>query len=295
MTKKELSAPRGPSLRDRLAALPQYALPHHFLSACMHRLTRLRRPAIKNWQIATVIRRFGIDMSQAVEPDPHAYPDFNSFFTRALKPEMRPIAAAPEALASPVDATVSQLGDIEDGRIFQAKGRDYSLLELVGGEQPWADAFHGGSFATLYLAPRDYHRIHMPYEGRLRQMLHVPGRLFSVSPSTTRAVPRLFARNERVATLFDTPLGPMGVVMVGALFVGSIETVWAGVVTPGGRHLRRWNYAAQAPSFRRGEEIARFNMGSTVIMLLPPRKTRWQPSLASGTTVRMGQCLATSV
>ncbi len=285
----ELTA-RSASAGDRLFAALQYPLPHHLLSRLMQRATRLRWRWFKDLVIARFIAHFGVDLADAVESDRHAYPHFNAFFTRALVPGARPLARAPEALASPVDGTVSELGRIEQGQLLQAKGHRFSVGALLGSEAA-ADAFEGGSFVTLYLSPRDYHRIHMPRAGRLQSMTHIGGRLFSVNPATTRAVPGLFARNERVACLFQTDAGPMALVLVGALFVGSIETVWSGVVTPPTRRgVHRTAYGEDGPRLERGAEMGRFNMGSTVI-LLQGAAVHWQERLAPAVAVRMGQLL----
>jgi len=235
-------------------------------------------------------------MSEAAQADYRAYEHFNAFFTRALKADARPLARDEQTLCSPVDGTVSQLGRIDGNRIFQAKGRDYSLIELLGGDKARAEPFRNGSFATLYLSPRDYHRIHMPLTGQLREMVHIPGKLFSVSPLTTRMVPNLFARNERVVCIFDSSIGPLGLILVGAINVASIETVWAGVVTPPlGKTIRRWDYPAQGNDsvrLEKGEEMGRFNMGSTVILLAPPDTLDWQISMSANSSIRMGQALA---
>lgn len=244
--------------------------------------------------IHAFIRRFGVNMSEAAEPNPDSYPTFNAFFTRALHAGARPVAAEPNVIACPVDGSVSQCGEIAAGKIFQAKGRDFSTHELLGGDPALAAKFDGGIFATLYLSPKDYHRVHMPFDGILRRMLHVPGRLFSVNPPTTRAVPRLFARNERVALIFDTAIGPMAVVMVGALNVGSIETVWAGEITPPRGHvLRSWDYLDDKLKFAKGDELGRFNMGSTVILLFGSNRVRWGATLAPENVVHMGTRIAT--
>lgn len=281
-------------LTDWLKVLPQYPLPQHALSRIVHRLTRSENPAFKDWLIRGLARRFAIDMSSALQPDLSAYPSFNAFFTRALREDARPLASA--GAVCPVDGSVSQCGSIQDGRIFQAKGRSFSTYELMGGESDLAQLFDAGSFATLYLSPRDYHRIHMPLAGTLHQMVHVPGRLFSVNPPTTRAVPRLFARNERVVTVFETEIGPMALVLVGALFVASIETVWAGEVTPPHTdQVRRWDYPVTgelALNLERGAEMGRFNMGSTVIVLFAKDAATWTESIVPGEPVRMGQSLA---
>ena len=290
--------PSGPvtreaSLGDRLKAAVQVPLPQHLLSRFVLALTRSRLRPLKAALIRGAVRLYGIDTSEAAEPDPAAYPSFNAFFTRPLVPGARPVAAAPDAVVSPVDGVVSQAGEVRGDRIFQAKGRDYSAAELLGGSAVRAAPFEGGSFATLYLSPRDYHRVHMPLAGALRETVHVPGRLFSVSAATTRAVPRLFARNERVAAIFDTAVGPMAVVLVGALCVSAIETVWSGLVTPPrGRRVRCW--PPEGPvRLATGAELGRFNMGSTVIVLFGPGRVRWEPALAPEATVRTGRRIGT--
>jgi phosphatidylserine decarboxylase len=279
-------------LPDYLRVLPQYFLPKHLLSRLMYFLTRWRWPAWKNWQIRWFIRRYQVDMSSAVQSDAHAHPDFNSFFTRALRPEARPVVSRTNDIACPVDGSVSQAGIVHAGQIFQAKGHNYSLQQLLGG-QLCAAPFQGGHFATVYLAPGDYHRIHMPLRGHLRKMVYVPGQLFSVNTRTTRVVRGLFARNERVISVFDTEAGPMAIVLVGALFVASIETVWTGAVTPPrGKKIHTWNYGAeQSVSLERGQEMGRFNMGSTVIILFSAGRMTWDDSIQPHTTVRMGQLL----
>ncbi|MBI3344658.1 MAG: phosphatidylserine decarboxylase [Gammaproteobacteria bacterium] len=277
---------------DWLKILPHYLLPQHLLSRLMYVLTRARRRVWKDWQISWFIRRYRVDMSIAEQSDPLAYENFNSFFTRALKAGARPVAAGLNEIVCPVDGAVSQIGGISEGRIIQAKGRDYSLVELLGGSEERAAPFLNGQFATLYLSPKDYHRIHMPVTGRLREMVYVPGRLFSVNALSVRGIPRLFARNERVAAIFDTEIGAMAVVMVGALFVGSIETVWAGTITPPYRSsLQRWNYQTRNIAIERGAELGRFNMGSTVIVLFESGDITWNPTLAAGSAVQMGQAL----
>lgn len=277
---------------DYLKILAQYLLPQHLLSQLMYVLTRARLRVWKDWQIRWFIRRYGVDMRVAEQSDPLAYENFNSFFTRALKAGARPVAAGLNEIVCPVDGAVSQIGGISKGRIIQAKGRDYSLLELLGGSEERAAPFLQGQFATLYLSPKDYHRIHMPVTGRLREMVYVPGRLFSVNALSVRGIPRLFARNERVAAIFDTEIGAMAVVMVGAMFVGSIETVWAGTITPPYRsRLQRWDYLTQDTVIERGAELGRFNMGSTVIVLFESGDVTWDLSLAAEIAVEMGQGL----
>jgi len=289
---------RGPSPADRLRAWPQYLLPGHLLSLVVLAFTRSRVAWFKNLVIGLVVRLYAVDLGEAAEPDRHAYPSFNAFFTRPMADGARPVADGVGEVACPVDGVVSRAGRLggEDGeRIVQAKGRDYSLVELLGGSPERAAPFRGGAFATVYLSPRDYHRIHMPLAGRLREMVHVPGRLFSVDAATTRAVPRLFARNERVAALFDGAAGPMAVVMVGALFVAAIETVWSGLVTPPSRRrVAAWSYPREgdgAVTLDRGAELGRFNMGSTVIVLFAPGSVTWRDGLAPQATVRMGQAI----
>lgn len=279
-----------PSGLDYLFAWPQYILPHHALSAAMERLTRSRCRWFKDWAIRWFVRRYEIDMEEARYRSPGAYADFNAFFTRPLRAGARPIDAAVGAVASPVDAAVSQAGILDGQQLVQAKGQAFELDDLLGRGAREGDVFADGNFATLYLSPRDYHRIHMPLAGTLREMVYVPGRLFSVNPATTRVVPRLFARNERVVALFETEAGPMALVLVGAVFVGSIETLWHGTVTPPRRReLHRWEYPAGEVRLEKGEEMGRFNMGSTVIVILERGKARWRPSLAPGSRVRMGE------
>lgn len=280
---------------DHLKAWLTYCLPHHLLSRLMYLLTRCQAPWLKDQLIRRFIAHFQVDMSLAQFPDPQVYRSFNEFFTRALRAEVRPIAADTRQIISPVDGAISQLGDITASRLFQAKGHDFSLLDLLGGDVHAAEQFENGRFATLYLSPRDYHRIHMPLDGRLLGMTHVPGRLFSVNQATTRVVPRLFARNERVVAYFETAIGPLALVMVGAMFVSSIETVWAGAITPpGGREIRHWRYAGdQAREFRKGDEIARFNMGSTVIQLHSAASMSWLQDQRPGSPLVMGQAIAT--
>lgn len=276
---------------DRVKAGLQYPLPQHAISRLARWITRVETPAwIKNILIRRFIRRFGVDMNEAAIPDIHAYSCFNDFFTRALRADARPITGDAQSIACPVDGRISQIGSLDRENILQAKGRTYSVAELLAGESQTSDKFMDGEFATLYLSPRDYHRIHMPLTGSLRKMLYVPGRLFSVNPPTTRVVPRLFARNERVITVFDTDAGCMAVVLVGALNVGSIETVWAGEITPPRSHaVHRREYQEGEVSLKKGAELGRFNMGSTVIVLFERQRIRWQAKFAANAGVRMGE------
>jgi len=279
---------------DWLKSWPLAVLPHHLLSRLVRSATRWRIRWWKDTLITRFIRHFGVDMSEAVEPSPVRYPDFNSFFTRALKPGARSQPEEAEAISSPVDGCISQIGRISDGCLLQAKGRNFALVDLLGGDQGRAQPFQEGGFATLYLSPRDYHRVHMPCDARLVETVYIPGRLFSVAPHTTRAIPRLFVRNERLAALFATDAGPMAMVLVGAIFVACMETVWEGVVRPAGAGVVVRNYS-RSPQwrFRRGDEMGRFNMGSTVILLYGPGLVEWEPDLASGRPIRMGQSLGT--
>ncbi len=287
-----MSAPPLPWYARPFVAL-QWLLPHHLLSAGMYALTRVRWRPFKDFLIRRFVRLYGVDMGEAAESDTRAYPHFNAFFTRRLRADARPLATEPTAVLGPADGVLSQAGSLDAGRLLQAKGVNYDLTDLLGGERQWARRFEGGLFATVYLSPRDYHRVHMPMEGRLKRMLHVPGRLFSVSPLTTALVPGLFTRNERVVCLFETAVGPMAVILVGAVFVGGIDTVWAGCVAPAGRRVSRWNYAEPLPAvtLERGAELGRFNMGSTVILLFPPGRVRWDPDLRPGRRLRMGEAL----
>jgi phosphatidylserine decarboxylase len=282
-------------LLDRLLAAPQYLLPHHLLSRLMLRATRSPKRWWKNTLIHWFTRHFGVDMSEVQERDPLAYTSFNAFFTRALRPDARPLPKAQDAIISPVDGTVSQVGRIQGEQILQAKGHEFTLSELLGGDTTQARPFHAGHFVTLYLSPRDYHRIHMPFSGQLRDATYIPGRLFSVAPYTVRSVSGLFARNERLAVRFITDAGPMAMILVGALFVGCIETVWAGVVTPPHRHwvrVQRFDTPNSARiHLQRGEEMGRFNMGSTVILLFGPNAVAWHDELRPGAHLRMGQVI----
>ena len=269
-----------------------YVLPHRLLSSLARRLAYSTNPSIKQWLIDTVTRKFGVDLSEAAEPDPRAYPSFNAFFTRALKPGARMVDPDPDALLMPADGHISQCGDIVDGRIFQAKGQSFTAAELLGSE---ADAapFRDGVFATVYLSPRDYHRVHMAWTGTLRETVHVPGRLFSVGTAAVADVPRLFARNERLVCHFDTEFGPMVQVMVGALLVSGVETVWSGEEIPAyADAITRKDYRGKGIVLQRFAEMARFNYGSTVIMLLPKGAAVLDPGLQAETAVRLGQRLA---
>lgn len=285
------------SLGDRAFAAIQLILPTRALSRGMHALTRIQTPWFKNAFIKVFMRLFNISLDEAVIEEPTRFESFNAFFTRALKPSARTVDTAPAAFISPVDGTVSQFGDITGGDLIQAKGHSYSAETLLAGRADWAAQFVGGQFITIYLAPYNYHRIHMPIKGTLREWAYVPGRLFSVNHATARALPGVFARNERVVAIFDTAMGPIAMVLVGALFVGSIETVWAGEISPPHeRGDQPSTYEQRLPiTLEKGMEMGRFNMGSTVILLTSRtrRKLNWLSTLAPKKPLRMGERIAT--
>jgi phosphatidylserine decarboxylase len=285
------------TLLDHLKSWPLALLPHGLLSRLVRVIARCRLRLVKDLLISAFMRRFAIDLSEAETGTATDYPDFNSFFTRALKPGARLLPEASNAISCPVDGFVSQAGQLDQDRILQAKGHHYSLSRLLGGDPGRAAPFLGGHFATLYLSPRDYHRIHMPVDGRLVETVYVPGRLYSVAPHTTRAIPGLFARNERLICLFETASGPMAVVMVGAIFVSCMETVWGGVVNPrmrGALQSRRHDLPEGGViELARGMEMGRFNMGSTVIVLFGPDQAHWLETLQAGMPVKMGDVLGT--
>jgi phosphatidylserine decarboxylase len=287
---------RSASLLDQLKSWPLALLPHQLLSRLVRSVTRWQTGGFKNRLIRLFIRHFKVNMDDAEVRGAEDYSDFNHFFTRALKPAARPFPDDPLAIVSPVDGRVSQAGDITAGRLLQAKGRDYSLAALLGGDSRQVALFRNGRFATLYLSPRDYHRIHMPCPGKLLETTYIPGRLFSVAPHTTRAIPGLFTRNERLVCLFETPTGPMALIMVGAIFVSCMETVWSGIVNPRmAMSLQKTvcnQSGNQAVELQRGEEMGRFNMGSTVIILYGPDRVEWADSLNAGQSVQLGQIIA---
>jgi phosphatidylserine decarboxylase len=276
---------------DRLAVLPQYLLPKGAITRLAGSVASARRGAATTRLIGWFVRRYGVDMAEAADSDIAAYASFNDFFTRALKPGARPLAQAD--LLCPVDGAISQFGRIRGEQIFQAKGHDYSTRALVGGDPDLAALFDDGHFATLYLSPKDYHRIHMPCAGRLRRMIHVPGELFSVNPTTARGVPGLFARNERVVCVFDGAHGPFVLVLVGATIVGSMATVWHGVVNPPRPGtVREWRYEDQAVELAQGAEMGRFLLGSTVVLLFPAAGLQFNPAWMPGGAIRMGEAMA---
>ena len=275
----------------------QHLLPKQALTSLMGWLAGARGGAATTAAIRAFVQRYGVNMAEAAQPDVAAFPTFNEFFTRALKPGARPLAQAD--LICPVDGAISQFGAIDGDRIFQAKGHHYTTQALVGGDGALAAHFHDGLFATLYLSPRDYHRIHMPCAGRLLRMIHVPGDLFSVNPATARGVPGLFARNERVVCVFDGDAGPWVLVLVGATIVGSMATVWHGVVNPPRPGtVREWTYHDQDIRLAQGQEMGRFLLGSTVVMLFPAgatsgRSLAFNPAWAPGRHIRLGEAMAT--
>lgn len=279
-------------MNEKLFAALQHLIPQHTLSRAAGWLAETEISWIKDPFTRWFAKRYGVNMAEALEEDPCAYSSFNDFFTRALKPGVRPISDQSDAIVCPADGAISQLGDIEYGRIFQAKGQDYSLTELLGGDSQQARPFMGGKFATIYLSPKDYHRVHMPFGGKLRTMVHVPGDLFSVNEATANQVPRLFARNERVVAIFDTDIGPMAVVLVGAMIVASIETVWAGQITPVRKQIRTTHYPhTESVELAKGEEMGRFKLGSTAIVLFGPDVITWEAGYLANTPTRLGEVL----
>jgi phosphatidylserine decarboxylase len=277
---------------DNLKITLQYLLPKHLLSRLVGKLAAAKLGWFSHFLINRFIKAYGINMAEAQFEQAKDYASFNEFFTRPLKEGIRPLATEANIVAHPVDGTISQLGPIVQGQLVQAKNHSYSLQTLLGGDIATAEPFSGGDFATIYLAPKDYHRIHMPVTGTLRQMIYVPGDLFSVNPLTAENVPDLFARNERVVTIFDTELGPMALVLVGATIVASIETVWAGTVTPpAGKNVFRWSYPAHgknAITLEKGAEMGRFKLGSTVVLAFPANKLQFLADQQPGTITRMG-------
>ena len=281
-------------MSDRLAVLPQYLLPKKALTSFAGLVAGSALGGVTTAIIRRFVRRYGVDMSEAANPDPASYATFNEFFTRALKDGARPLA--PADWVCPVDGAISQFGAIERDQVFQAKGHRYSTTALLGGDAALAAQFQDGHFATLYLSPRDYHRIHMPCDGTLTRMIYVPGDLFSVNPTTARGVPGLFARNERVVCIFDTAHGPLALVLVGATIVGSMATVWHGVVNPPRRPtVTEWRYEADGIALKKGEEMGRFLLGSTVVLLWPQGPLQFNADWAPTRPIRLGEKMANSV
>ena len=277
-------------MSDRLAVLPQYLLPKQALTALAGRIAGAQAGRLTTQLIKWFVQRYQVNMSEAADSNVASYVSFNDFFTRALKDGARPLASA--ELICPVDGAISQFGTIRGQQIFQAKGHDYSSTALLGGDAALAERFDDGSFATLYLSPKDYHRIHMPCNGRLQRMIYVPGELFSVNPTTARAVPGLFARNERVVCIFESANGPFALVLVGATIVGSMATVWHGVVnSKRSGELQEWRYDDQAVDLQQGAEMGRFLLGSTVVLLFPKGPLQFNPNWAPGRAIRMGEVM----
>ncbi|WP_018982552.1 archaetidylserine decarboxylase [Salinimonas chungwhensis] len=280
---------------DWLKVNLQYLLPKHLISRLIGKLAAARAGKVTTWLIKLFIKHYRVDMHEALYSKPEHYKTFNEFFTRPLQPDARPIEGDEKTLVHPVDGAVSQFGDILDDSIFQAKGHNYSLTSLLGGKPEVAQLFKGGKFATVYLAPRDYHRIHMPVDGTLTDMIYVPGELFSVNPLTASNIPGLFARNERVVALFDTPVGKMAMVLVGATIVASIETIWAGTISPpAGKNVQHWQYDTDTESsvhIKKGEELGRFKLGSTIVACFEPNAIEFA-DLTAGQVTRLGERFA---
>jgi phosphatidylserine decarboxylase len=282
------------SFSDKLKIFFQYILPKHSVSLMAGKLADVKTAWFKNFFITRFARAYQIDMSNAVEPELTNYACFNDFFTRAIHLNSRPIDNNSTSFCSPVDGAMSQFGKVESGKIIQAKNHHYSTLELLGGLPEQAKYFENGEFCTIYLAPKDYHRIHMPCDGQLISMTHVPGDLFSVNPLTAQNVPNLFARNERVVSLFETKFGKMALISVGATIVGSIETVWAGNITPPSRKtIKQWHYNDEKIILNKGDEMGRFKLGSTVILLMENKNWLWDDSVELEKGLTLGQKLVT--
>jgi phosphatidylserine decarboxylase len=279
---------------DRLSVLPQYLYPKQALTTFSGKIANARGGRLTTALIRWFVGHYGVNMEEAANADIESYATFNEFFTRALRAGARPLAQAD--YICPVDGAISQYGGIADDQIVQAKSHQYSVVALVGGDGDLAAQFQHGSFATLYLSPKDYHRVHMPCDGRLKRMIFVPGALFSVNPVTVRGVPGLFARNERVVCVFDSEHGPFVLVLVGATIVGSVETVWHGTVNPPGvREVREWQYHPEDRWFRKGDEMGRFALGSTIVVLFPKERLEFNPAWAPTREVRLGEMMATTV
>lgn len=276
---------------DQLKIIGQYILPKHLLSRLTGKLAAAKAGKLTTFLIKQFIKTYKIDMSEAKHSEPEHFETFNDFFTRELKASARTIVEGEHNLATPVDGKVSQQGDIKEGRIFQAKGHDFSLRELVGGRDDVAAPFDDGIFSTVYLAPKDYHRIHMPITGKLEQLIFIPGDLFSVNPLTAENVPNLFARNERAVAIFSTAIGPMAMVLVGATIVASIETVWEGTLK--GKEIKYWDYTDQDITLEKGDEMGRFKLGSTIVALFPKDSIAFSDQLEAGSVTRLGELFAT--
>ena len=285
-------------IKDKLFIALQYIVPQHLLSRVVGWLAQTDITWIKSPLINAFIKQFHVDMSLAKFPDPSSYKTFNDFFTRELNTDARPVNHEPGIVISPADGAISQIGYITENKILQAKGHDYTVNELLGGDSALSQAFINGVFSTIYLSPKDYHRLHMPIDGTLRTMIHIPGDLFSVNTATAQHVPRLFARNERVVAIFDTEVGPMALVLVGAMIVASIETVWGGQITPTGRSIQTTHYSTDSESeptkpitLKKGDEMGRFKLGSTIIVCFGEHVVDWLTTFSEGTPILMGEIL----
>lgn len=284
------------TLKNTFVEALQTVLPHHALSQFVSKFTHCENVAWKNFLIRQIATRYGVNWEESITQDLNDFKSFNHFFTRELKADVRPLTTEKNAIACPADGVVSQAGKITNGDIFQAKGKSFTVMDLLGGDSQRAEKFNDGEFTTIYLSPKDYHRLHMPLTGKLREMVHVPGRLFSVNGATTEAVNGLFAKNERVVAIFDTEIGQVALVLVGAIFVSSIETVWHGVVTPPTiKTVRTWKYETDAPILNIGEEMGRFNMGSTIIVLFEKDKMNWNADFTAGKLVKLGEKIGKQV
>ncbi|EAQ63983.1 rhodanese domain protein/phosphatidylserine decarboxylase [Marinomonas sp. MED121] len=280
--------------KDQLFALAQHITPQKTLSRLIGKIAECENTWVKDTFIKHFISKYKVDMNEAIESDPTSYKNFNAFFTRAIKPELRPIASEANAIACPADGAISQLGKIEYGTLLQAKGSTYSLTSLLGGDAELSNKFIGGKFATVYLSPKDYHRVHMPIDGKLIKMIHIPGKLFSVNKVTAEQIPNVFARNERTVCIFETAVGPMAVILVGAMIVASIETIWAGQVTPFNKNVVTWDYdKLNQVELKKGEEMGRFKLGSTAIVLFGEDANNWEETLEATTPTTMGMPFGT--
>lgn len=282
-------------MNDRFFLAFQHLVPQHMLSRLVGAIAACRWGFVKSPFISWFAKRYEVNLEEALVADPAQFKSFNDFFTRELKAGMRPIDTESEAVVSPADGAINQLGEITDGKLLQAKGKHFSLVNLLGGDPAIAEPFQGGSFCTVYLSPKDYHRVHMPLGGTLTRMIHVPGKLFSVNQLTSENVDSLFARNERVVCFFDTEVGPMALVLVGAMIVASVDTVWAGQVCPRNKKHAHINYEGQIPPVQisKGGEMGRFKLGSTVVAVFGPGMVQLQANLAASDAVRMGQRIGT--
>lgn len=279
-------------MMDFLKTFWQYLVPKHLLSTWMHALMNSETVWFKRVVINQLVKFYGVNLQEAKRSNAEDYSSVNDFFTRSLAEDARPIDDNPQAMVSPADGKISQTGQLKNNQLVVAKGNHYSVEALLGGDVQLAQQFHDGDFAVVYLSPKDYHRIHMPFDGKLLSMMYVPGDLFAVNPSTVKMVPELFARNERLVISFETAAGPMVLVMVGAIFVGSMETVWQGKITPNyGHTLAYWDYQAESLHFEKGQEIGRFNMGSTVVMLTSKHSTQGYDHHAEDADIRMGEVI----